>query len=123
MEESYGSTTYFAFSKSASCGTNELPQSYRKIPKVHGANNGFVPLMDEFIGSFYSNAHSACKVTTNPVACYRVVLMWSCYHFSRKRLYSTMSEDQIIALTLTPSIVGGFPIIYLHNMYVRAEND
>lgn len=24
---------------------------------------------------------------------------------------------------LVPSIVGGFPIIYLHNMFVRAESD
>ncbi len=64
IEEPYGSKTYFAFSEAASIGTIELPQTSRKIRKVYGVINAFVATLDEHTGSTFSNAHSACKVST-----------------------------------------------------------
>lgn len=62
VDDSYGSETYFTFSKSASIGIVELPQTFRKIQKAHGSNNAFFPTLDEYIAATYSNAHSACRV-------------------------------------------------------------
>lgn len=143
--DSYASESYFNFSKSASVGNIELPQVYRKIQKCYGASNAFLPTMDEFIGSTFSNAHSACRVTTNFVPCYAVALFWTYYYLTSDKpahskhhrpqnvsdrehkmkyySFSDCTDSQLIALTLVPSLLGGFPIIYLHNVMVRAESD
>nr|UCW41650.1 RNA dependent RNA polymerase [Turkana Chu-like virus] len=143
--DSYGSERYFNFSKTASVDNIELPQVFRKIQKCYGASNAFLPTLDEFIGSTFSNAHSACRVTTNQVPCYIVALFWSYYyltsdkniHKSKTRPYDLTSEeqhqkvysfgsctdDELVAMTLVPGLLGGFPIIYLHNMMVRSECD
>lgn len=147
--DSYGSSRYFNFSKNASVDRIELPQVLRKIQKCYGATNAFLPTIDEYIGSTFSNAHSACRVTTNVLPCFFVALTWSYYylltddksdvphkdrrqyraHHGREDLsvdvlgYAELSDAQLVALLLVPSSCGGFPIIHLHNMIVRAESD
>lgn len=121
--ESYGSSTYFSFSKAASYKTIEFPQGFRKIQKCYGANNAFIPTLDEYIGSAFSNAHSSCKVQTHVLPSYVVALKWAMTAILNHETYKDISANQLAALLLTPSIVGGFPIIYLHNMFVRAESD
>lgn len=143
--DSYGSERYFNFSKTASVDNIELPQVFRKIQKCYGASNAFLPTFDEFIGSTYSNAHSACRVTTNQVPCYFVALFWTFYYLTsdkvvpktknrpadlymdsaRKKVFTfeSCTNDELLAMSLTPSLLGGFPIIYLHNMMVRSESD
>lgn len=121
--ESYGSSTYFSFSKAASYKTIEFPQGFRKIQKCYGANNAFIPTLDEYVGSAFSNAHSACKVQTHVLPSYIVALKWAMIAIVNNETYKDISHNQLSALLLTPSIVGGFPIIYLHNMFVRAESD
>ncbi|AUW34382.1 L [Blacklegged tick chuvirus 2] len=123
VNDSYGSAHYLAFSKAASVGTIELPQVFRKIQKVYGANNAFIPTLDEFIGSTFSNAHSACAVSTTPIPCYCTALTWSFFYLERSHYYSQLPRDALIALMMVPSMVGGFPIIFLHNMFTRAESD
>lgn len=123
IAESYASLSYFAFSKSASCGLIELPQAYRKIQKCYGANNAFLPFLDDYIASSFSNAHSACKASNNYISPYMVALCWALSHLKVHDLYRKLSETEFCALLLTPSMVGGFPIIYLHNMSVRSESD
>ncbi|ALP32028.1 putative RNA-dependent RNA polymerase [Imjin River virus 1] len=121
--DSYGSETYFNFSKTASVGYIELPQTFRKIQKCYGANNAFIPTMDEYIASTFSNAHSASKVGMSPVSCYYTAVTWSAYYLATNSLYKDLSLDAHTALMLVPSIFGGFPIIYYHNFFVRAESD
>nr|UYE93852.1 MAG: RNA-dependent RNA polymerase [Hattula chuvirus] len=147
--DSYGSTRYFNFSKSASIDKTELSQVLRKIQKCYGATNAFLPTIDDYVGSTFSNAHSACRVTTNVIPCFFVALVWAYYYLlsdtpsavdkkQKKRRpvytaeeeydlevknYSELSDKQLIALMLVPSACGGFPIIHLHNMIVRAESD
>ncbi|QKI28861.1 hypothetical protein [Solanum melongena chuvirus-like virus] len=123
VNESYGSSHYFAFSKSASVDKIELPQTFRKIEKCYGANNAFLPFLDEYVGSSFSNAHSSSKMTSSVVHCYSVAIYWMFLHLTHKSIYSQLSNDQLIALHLVPGLLGGFPIIYLHNMWVRAESD
>lgn len=123
VDDSYGSETYFAFSKTASIDTIELPQTFRKIQKAYGANNAFIQTLDEYIGSTFSNAHSACKVGVSCVAPYVVALFWSIFYLLRTPEFADLGPATLTGLLLIPSIVGGFPIIYLHNMYVRAESD
>nr|WPR16563.1 MAG: RNA-dependent RNA polymerase [Hemiptera chuvirus 2] len=123
VTESYGSTKYFAFSKAASIGMIEMPQTYRKIEKCYGANNAFLPFLDDYIASSFSNAHSSCKETSSVVACYAVALFWTYFHLCKHPQYKKRSNAELIALSLVPSMLGGFPIIYLHNMWVRAESD
>lgn len=123
VNESYGSKAYFAFSKAASIGMIEMPQTYRKIQKCYGANNAFLPFLDDYISSSFSNAHSACKTTTNTIACYTVALFWSYFHLTKHPRYQKLSDAELVAALMVPSMLGGFPIIYLHNMWVRAESD
>ncbi|AJG39051.1 polymerase [Lishi spider virus 1] len=123
VEESYGSSKFYAFSKIASLGTVELPQTLRKIQKVYGANNAFIPTLDDYIASTFSNAHSACKVSPCVVPCYGTACFWSVFYLKHSEYFKDMTNTEIAALLLIPSMLGGFPIIYLHNMYVRAESD
>lgn len=123
IQESYGSSVYYAFSKYSSINRVEMPQTFRKIQKVHGANNAFLPTLDEYIASTFSNAHSACKTNTGIVGCYVTACFWASWYLVNDKLYKELSEDALVSCLLTPSVVGGFPIIYLHNMWVRAESD
>ncbi|APG78716.1 RNA-dependent RNA polymerase [Hubei chuvirus-like virus 1] len=123
IEESYGSENYFSFSKTASLNTVELPQVFRKIQKSHGANNAFISTLDEYIASAFSNVHSSCKVSPNITPIYAVAVLWSLHYLMSNKTYSNLSDIEYMTLMLTPSIVGGFPIIFLHNMFVRAESD
>nr|WNV56441.1 MAG: RNA-dependent RNA polymerase [Wenzhou rodent chuvirus 1] len=122
-EESYGSETYFAFSKAASIKSIELPQTLRKIQKVYGASNAFIATLDEYIGSAYSNAHSSCKVGTQTCGPYYVACFWSYWHIINTKQFAELPDSHLVALLLVPNMLGGFPIIYLHNMAVRAESD
>lgn len=123
VAESYGSEHYFTFSKIASIGVVELPQVMRKIQKTHGANNAFISTLDEYIASAFSNAHSSCKVSPTVTPVYTVAVYWALFDLFNHRRYRHLSDTEYVAILLTPSIVGGFPIIYLHNMFVRAESD
>lgn len=123
IEESYGSSLYLAFSKGASLGVIELPQTTRKIQKCYGANNAFINTLDDYIASSFSNAHSACKTSPIITPCYLVGTMWASFYLKNSGIYRHLSDNQIIALLQAPSLVGGFPIIFLHNMHVRAESD
>lgn len=121
--ESYGSSCYFAFSKTASVGNIELPQGFRKIQKCHGSSNAFIPTLDEYIGATFSNAHSTCKVQPTVFPSYSIAAFWSLYYLLQHNVYEDCTEDELVALMLVPSMLGGFPVIYLHNMHVRAESD
>jgi hypothetical protein len=121
--DSYGSSLYMAFSKAASIGTIELPQVVRKIAKTHASNNTFINTLDESIGTAYSNGHSACAVSATVVSIYYVVLMWSYSYIINHQSYKKLGDNELCALLLVPNVVGGFPIIYLHSMFVRAESD
>lgn len=54
INESYGSVRYFAFSKIASVGQVEMPDGIRNIQKYYGANNAFLSLLDDYIGTAFS---------------------------------------------------------------------
>lgn len=123
VEESYGSCHYFAFSKAASIDKIELPQTFRKIQKTYGANNAFINTLDDYISATLSNAHSACKVSPNIVPCYATGLFWLFFYLKNHWIYSSCTDNELISISLIPSIMGGFPIIYLHNFFVRAESD
>ncbi|APG78831.1 RNA-dependent RNA polymerase [Wenling chuvirus-like virus 2] len=123
IKESYGSEKFFTHSKVASLGTIELPQGFRKIQKVYGANNAMIAVLDEYIASSFSNAHSACKCMSNTYSAYFVACVWSYWQIIISGHYNNLSDDQLLALLLIPNMLGGFPVIYLHNMRVRAESD
>lgn len=123
VQESYGSEKYFTFSKSASLGTIELPQGFRKIQKVYGANNAMIAVLDEYIASSFSNAHSACRCMTNTYGAYFTALVWSYWQLLVSGQFKLLSDIQVMSLLLIPNMLGGFPIIYLHNMRIRAESD
>lgn len=123
IDECYGSSSLFTFSKNPSINGICLPQGFRKIQKSHGANNALLCTLDDYASSSLSNAHSAAKVLSSPFAAYGVGLFWFFHYLLCSPEYSTMSEDQLVAASLIPSTVGGFPLIYLHNFYVRAEAD
>ncbi|DAZ90591.1 RNA-dependent RNA polymerase [Belostoma flumineum mononega-like virus] len=123
VEDSYASETYFAFSKNAVVKDIEQPQTFRKIMKAYGSNNAFLSTIDDYIASSFSNSHSASKTGPSPVACYIVGLWWMCHYLLTHPEYSKLDDMQLCALTLTPNLVGGFPIIFLHNFFTRAESD
>lgn len=123
IEEGFGSEMYFAFSKYASYQDIELPQGLRKIQKCHGATNSFLSSLDGHIGSAFSNAHSTCRVFPVVLPSYYVALRCACHYLLSNPGYCKLSDPQLHGLLLVPSILGGFPIIHLHNFHVLAESD
>ncbi|AIY53910.1 polymerase [Suffolk virus] len=123
VEDSYASECYFAYSKDAFVRDVEQPQTFRKIQKCYGANNAFTTVPDDYVASAYSNAHSASKTSPSPIPCYAVGVYWSCELLVRHDVYSSLSDVELTALLQVPNMLGGFPIIFLHNFFVRAESD
>nr|WNM95034.1 MAG: RNA-dependent RNA polymerase [Diaporthe gulyae chuvirus 1] len=122
-EDSYSSMKFISFSKNASIGDAELPQSFRKCQKAYGANNAAIKTVDSYIGSSFSNCHSASRAGVDFVSSYSLAVFWSMTYLKRSNIYKECPNDMLVALLLTPSVVGGFPIIYWHNFLVRAESD
>lgn len=122
-EDSYGSVNYCSFSKNAFLGNVEMPQSFRKIQKAYGANNAFMNTIDDYAASSFSNCHSASKTSPSPISCYIVALIWFYMYLIKDKMYRVLSDSELVALSLIPNMMGGFPIIYLHNFYQRAESD
>ncbi|AYP67566.1 RNA-dependent RNA polymerase [Genoa virus] len=123
VEDSYASECYFAYSKNAFVSEVEQPQAYRKVQKCYGANNAFLTTVDDYVGSAFSNAHSTSKTSPSPLSCYATACYWAAESLTTHDTYKHMSDYQLVALLQIPNMVGGFPIIYLHNFFVRAESD
>lgn len=123
VEDSYASECYFAFSKNTYINNAEMSQGYRKIQKCYGANNAFINTLDDHIASSFSNAHSTSKVCPSPLSCYFVAGMWAYFYLTKDVNFSSLDDNSLVALLLIPNVLGGFPIIYLHNFFVRAESD
>nr|UYL95478.1 MAG: polymerase [Nanning Chuvi tick virus 2] len=123
VEDSYVSQCYFAYSKDAYVNDVEQPQTFRKIQKCYGANNAFLTTLDDYMASSYSNAHSASKTSPSPISCFTVALFWGYESMLGHSSYSALTDAELVALLLVPNLLGGFPIIYLHNFFVRAESD
>nr|UVF62174.1 MAG: RNA-dependent RNA polymerase [Bat faecal associated chuvirus 1] len=121
--DSYGSEAFLSFGKFPSIGTVELSQAYRKIQKTYGATNAFLPTLDEYIGSTFSNAHSTARVLPHPLVPFWISLFWSTWYITLHEKYKNLSIDEIVAIHFVPSILGGFPIIFLSNFFVRSESD
>jgi hypothetical protein len=52
-----------------------------------------------------------------------VALWWSYNALLEHDLYKALNDTELLCLLLLPNLLGGFPIIYLHNFFVRAESD
>nr|UIW13713.1 MAG: RNA-dependent RNA polymerase [brine shrimp chuvirus 2]UIW13714.1 MAG: RNA-dependent RNA polymerase [brine shrimp chuvirus 2]UIW13715.1 MAG: RNA-dependent RNA polymerase [brine shrimp chuvirus 2] len=124
-DDSYGSGKYFTFSKRATVETIGIPTAFRKIQKVYGANNALFPILDDFIASTFSNAHSSAREAVTFVSSYFVSLVWSYYYLINDKTIKDhqLTDDQLVSLLFIPSNLGGFPVIYLVNMPVRSESD
>jgi len=123
VNESYASTSVMAFSKKIYVHELAMPSSFRQIQKTYGANNAFLPTLEDYIAAAYSNAHSASAYGINHLGPYATALFWTYLHLTQESSYHKLNDDQLLALTLIPQGLGGFPIIYLHNMFVRSESD
>nr|WPV62259.1 MAG: RNA-dependent RNA polymerase [Wufeng shrew chuvirus 2] len=123
ITESYASEHILCYSKIFFFKGIQLPSALRKIQKTYGSTNAFLPILDDYVGCSFSNAHSTCYTTVVHYIPYIVSLFWSAYYLKGFNLYSGLTKDQFVAMTLTPSVVGGLPIIYLHNFFVRGESD
>ncbi|APG78770.1 RNA-dependent RNA polymerase [Sanxia atyid shrimp virus 4] len=121
--DSYGSECFISFCKNASVRGVELSQGFRKIQKCYGANNAFLPHIDDYIASAFSNSHSASRHMPVSYAPFLVGAFWSIHHLLHHYLYEHLSDEQILALLMVPSCVGGFPVIYLYHYFVRGESD
>jgi hypothetical protein len=123
LEESYVSEQLFTFNKFASLGGISLPQGFRKIQKCYGSNNAFLETLDDYIASTLSNAHSAAKVLPSPGPAYLVGMFWFYTYLNFSPYYENLADYELIALSMIPSVIGGFPLIYFHNFFVRSESD
>ncbi|AVM87275.1 L protein [Wenling fish chu-like virus] len=121
--DSYGSEAYISFCKNASVRGIELPQGIRKVQKCYGSTNAFLPTLDDYISSAYSNAHSTARVMTCTFGSYSVALFWTYLHLLVHKCTKGLRDVEILAMSLIPSCVGGLPIIYLDAFHTRAEND
>ncbi|UQZ09548.1 putative RNA-dependent RNA polymerase [Freshwater macrophyte associated chu-like virus 1] len=119
----YGSECYISFCKKASVRAIELPQGMRKALKCHGSTNAFLPTIDDYVAGAFSNAHGACKELTVTYGPYFLALFWTFHHLCTHVDYNTLTNSGLLALSLTPSLLGGLPIIYLHNFHTRSESD
>lgn len=111
----------------------QIPAHFRKAAKLSGINDAFFPLLDNYVGCAYSNAHATAEQGSLTMASYHCAVIWSCLHMmssawsisgrGRRHRYRDLEDDQLVALLLTPNLLGGFPIIYLETMYLRSEAD
>lgn len=122
-EDSYASQKYCAFSKNAFINNTEQPQSFRKCQKAYGANNAFMNTLDDYVASSYSNCHSTAKTSPTPISCYVLALWWMLIALLRDKRYKDLPNATLCAFTLLPNLLGGFPIVFLHNFFQRAESD
>nr|QKK82916.1 RNA-dependent RNA polymerase [Umea virus] len=123
VEDSYASECYFAYSKNTFVNDVEQPQALRKVQKCYGANNAFLNVTDDYVGSAFSNAHSTSKTAPSPLPCYATACFWAAETIVTHEIYVKLSDNQLCALLQVPNMLGGFPVIYLHNFFVRAESD
>nr|UVF58767.1 MAG: L protein [Salarius guttatus piscichuvirus] len=121
--DSYGSETYISFCKHASVNACEMPQGVRKIQKCYGATNAFLPTLDDYISSAFSNAHAAAKTMPCTYPAYRVALFWGYLHLLTHAEWKGSTDIELHAAMLTPSCAGGLPVLFLSNFHTRAEND
>ena len=121
--DSYGSECFLTFCKQTSVHGVELPSGLRKVQKMYGSENTYMPLIDDYIASTFSNGHSSAKQSPGYYAPYIISLFWCLHHLLNHHLYSKLSLEELTVITLTPSSMGGLPIIFLHNFAIRAESD
>ncbi|APG78852.1 RNA-dependent RNA polymerase [Xinzhou nematode virus 5] len=111
----------------------QMPSHLRKIAKMSGASDSFFPLLDNYIGCAFSNAHATAEQGYLTIGPYYCALIWSYHHLltsrwsigyrNRRCTYSSLPDRSLVALMLIPNILGGFPIIYLETMFLRSEAD
>nr|WET19885.2 MAG: polymerase [Freshwater turtle neural virus 1] len=121
--DSYGSEAYISFCKHASVRGVEMPQGVRKIQKCYGATNAFLPTLDDYISSAFSNAHAAARAMPCTYPAYRVALFWGYFHLVTHEFWCDASETELHGAMMVPSSAGGLPVLYLINFHTRAEND
>lgn len=111
----------------------QLPNHFRKAARMSGINDSFFPLLDDYIECAFSNAHSTAEqgcLTYDP---YYIAAVWAFSYLLQNKWLITrtrkcnrfrdLADDELLALLLTPSLLGGFPIIYLETMFLRSEAD
>lgn len=93
VHDCYASKVFMAFGKISSVKSVELPMAYRKTAQSYGANNAFMPLLDDYIGSTLSNAHSASRMCMNLGHRYIVGLIWMYYYLLSTPEYKNMTDS------------------------------
>lgn len=99
IKESYGSQKIFTFSKDINVSGVALPSGLRKIQKAYGSNalNAFFPVLDDYVASTFSTAHSTSAYTTTCYAPYYVALNWTYYYLLSHPIYAGLSESSYIS--------------------------
>lgn len=121
--DSYGSEVYISFCKSASVRGVEMPQGLRKIQKCYRATNKFLPKLDDYISSAFSNAHAAAKAMPYTYPAYTMALFWGYLHLCSHEVWEASSNAELHCAMMVPPCVDGQPILILVNFHTRAEND
>ena len=72
--DSYGSQVFLSFCKNSSINGIGLPQTVRKIQKYYASGNTFMPTLDVYVSSAFSNGHPAFATSPSCYPAYIVAL-------------------------------------------------
>lgn len=122
-DECYYSSRFFSFSKKMTIDGIALPSMFRQIQKCYGANNAFSSSLPDYVGAAFSSAHAACIYGVNHIQAYLIALFWASVNMYADPRFRSMDIPRFASHFFIPSVMGGFPVLFLDNFLVRAESD
>jgi len=132
-DESTGSHNAFIFCHQYSVRGVQIMSHFRKAGKMSGISDAFFPLPDNYIGCSMSTAHATVEQGYLAFGPYFIASTWSFMYLlssqwpviqkRHKNRYCDLQDEELLALMLTPNVLGGFPILYLETLFLRSEAD
>jgi hypothetical protein len=123
VSETFMSVKFFGFSKNFLIEGIWMPNLIKKSIKICGFSNQTLPFLDTQVGMTFANAHSACGVGTVHHIPWFMAAYWSCYHWFKADPEHPPTVTEMVHMLLTPSVLGGYPVLPLIHFYVRGESD
>lgn len=121
--ESFVALTLVCTSKQYIVKDTWLPCVAKKIMKTTAISNVVFPTLVDHISNIYSVAHSACAQSTAGLPCYVVANYLANRLIAREFRDTKLQDEELLALSMWPQVLGGLGSLPLQVFYVRGEND
>nr|QWY79453.1 hypothetical protein DerpV7_gp1 [Dermatophagoides pteronyssinus virus 7] len=123
VEESYCSSRILVFSRCLRVDDVIMPNLLRKGSKISGIQDTVIDTLEEKVASCFSNAHSSGPHGYCPIGLYHTACLMSATYMAQDQQFKNLNEVELTTALLLPSVLGGLPVLMLHNFFVRQESD